>query len=1046
MSGPRVCRAMLSLVLSLPLAVIAGAADTKDAPAKLDSDALGGFSARAIGPAVMSGRIAAIAGVPGERVTLYVGSASGGVWKSLNGGLTFKPVFEKNTQSIGAVAVDPSNADTVWVGTGESWVRNSVSVGTGIYKTTDGGETWEPMGLADSEHISRIVVHPKDSNTVLVCALGHLWNSNAERGVFRSTDGGKSWQKVLFVNEDTGCSDVAIDPQDPRLVYAGMWQVRRKPWTFASGGPGSGLYKSTDGGVTWRRITKGLPEGDLGRIGIAVAASRPNVVFAVVEAKKTALYRSEDLGQSWTEMNSSGNVTARPFYFATVVVDPKNFHRVYKPGYSLSVSDDDGKTFSEVRSGEEGFFGGGYHGDTHNLWINPQNPEQLFLATDGGVYTSSERGAHWLMIGTLPVSQFYHVSYDMEQPYNVYGGLQDNGSWMGPSSHSGGISNRLWRNIGFGDGFWAFPDPAEPDIAYAEWQGGKLIRVRKGTGEMKHIPPYPREGDPKLRFNWNTPLHLSPSRPGTLYIGAQFLYRSRDRGESWERISPDLTTNDAEKERQENSGGLTVDNSDAENYCTIYAISESPKNPDVVWVGTDDGNVQVTRDGGKNWTNVAANVPGLPAHTWVSYIDASHFDEGAAYASFDGHAAGDGKTYMYRTRDFGKTWQALATDDVHGYAHVIREDVVNSSLLFAGTEFGLFVSIDGGANWAKFSGGLPPVAVRDIAIQPRENDLILATHGRGIWIVDDITPLRKLTPEVLSSDVAFLPSRPSPVRIAQFEQRFDGDTDFVGHSPEATAGVTYYLKKRHVFGDLRVEIYDAAGKLVYSGPGGRRKGLNRFNWPTRLKAPRTPPAMGLVPDPYTLIGPLVPEGTYTVKMIKGDQTYATQVELVADPRSPHSAEDRKVERATALKIYGMVDRLAYLTDAVSDLRAQAAARAEKLSEKDPLRKRLQALADSLEDLRKTMVTTREGPLTGEIQLREKILELYGAVNGYAGKPTQSQLEQVGVLDRALDGDAAKFEGAKTKDVPALNATLQQKKLEPLKPLSYEDWQKKDQAK
>ncbi|MGH9773917.1 MAG: WD40/YVTN/BNR-like repeat-containing protein [Candidatus Acidiferrales bacterium] len=1023
---------------ALLLAASVAGDDTKDTAPKLDSEALAGLPARAIGPAVMSGRIAAIAGVPGDRTTLYVGSAGGGVWKSMDGGYTFKPIFDKYTQSIGAVAVDPSHTETVWVGTGESWVRNSVSVGTGVYKSTDAGENWQLVGLADTEHISRIAIHPKDSGTVLVCALGHLWNSNAERGVFRTTDGGKTWKQTLFVNEDTGCADIAQDPQDPRIVYAGMWQVRRYPWTFNSGGPGGGLYKSSDGGDTWKRITAGLPSGDLGRIGISIATSRPNVVYAVIEAKQTAVYRSEDLGENWKEMNSSSSVNARPFYFATVSADPKNFHRVYKPGYGLAVSDDDGKTFSGL--------GGGFHGDCHALWINPADPEQLFLGTDGGVYNSNDRGAHWRFIGSLPVGQFYHVSADMARPYNVYGGLQDNGTWTGPSQHAGGIAARHWQNIGFGDGFWAFPDPTDSDYAYVEWQGGKILRTRKSTGESKQIAPYARQGEPDLRFNWNAPIQTSESHPGTIYLGAEYLYRSRNRGESWERISPDLTTNDPAKEKQEQSGGLTVDNSDAERHCTIYAISESPKNPEVIWAGTDDGNLQITRDGGKNWSNVVKNVPGLPANTWVSYVDASHFEEGTAYATFDGHASGDMKTYAYRTRDYGKTWQPLVTADVSGYAHVIREDRVKANLLFLGTEFGLFVSIDSGANWAKFTGGLPPVAIRDIAIHPRDNDLLLATHGRGIWIVDDITPIRSLTADVLASDVVFLPSRPSEIRIASIEQRSDGDTDFVGHSPGDAAWVNYYLKKRHVFGDLRLEIYDAGGKLIYSAPGGQRRGLNRFEWPTRAKAPKAPPATSVGGNEFALIGPLVPEGTYTVRMIKDKDSYATQVNLVADPTSPHSASDRKLERDTAWRLYGLLDRLAYLTDAVSGLRDQARERAGKLAADDPLRKKLEALADSLENLRKSMVTTREGPLTGELQLREKLLDLYGAVNGYEGRPTESQLAGAGVLEHQLDADRARFESSASGDVPSLNAALADKKLEPLKPLTYDVWQKKDVAK
>jgi len=720
---------------------------------KIDANTFGAMEARHIGPAVMSGRIMAVEAVNREPRIIYVGAASGGVWKSINGGTTFKPIFDKYTQSIGAIAIDQSHPDTVWAGTGESCTRNSASVGTGIYKTTDGGETWKLMGLEKSERLSKIVIHPKNSDIVYVAAPGHLWNANEERGVYQTTDGGKTWQRILYVDANTGCSDLAIDPQEPNILYAAMWQFRRMPYFFASGGAGSGLYKSTNGGKTWKKLTKGLPEGELGRIAIAVAPSRPSVVYAVVEAKKTALYRSDDLGESWARVNVSFNVSARPFYFSHLVVDPKDHNRVYKPGFSLSVSNDGGQAFTSPFTGEGG---GAVHSDHHALWINPNNPFQLLLGTDGGVYASYDKGNTWRHLNNLPLSQFYHVSYDMAQPYNVYGGLQDNGSWSGPSQSPNGINNRDWENVGFGDGFYVFADPADKDIVYCEFQGGNILRRHKSTGETKEIKPYPKEGEPKFRFNWNTPIALSPSNPNVMYIGAQFLFRTTNKGESWERISGDLTTNDPAKQKQEESGGLTIDNSTAENHCTIFTICESPKDEKVIWAGTDDGNLQVTQDGGKTWTNVVRNIPGLPANTWCSSVEASRHDRATAYVTFDGHQTDDMKTYVYKTTDGGKTWKAIATEAIKGYAHVIREDLANPNLLFVGTEFGLFVSVDGGEQWAQFTGNLPNVSVRDIAIHRRESDLILATHGRGIMIIDDMTPLRQITPQVLSFRGSYL--------------------------------------------------------------------------------------------------------------------------------------------------------------------------------------------------------------------------------------------------------------------------------------------------
>jgi len=1029
----------LVVLCVIPLSLMAFAQDVT-----LDSDTLSGLPIRAIGPAAMGGRIADLTAVrEGQRLTIYVGSASGGVWKSVDGGTTFKPVFDRQPSlSIGSVAIDPSNAKTVWVGTGEAWVRNSVSVGTGMYRSRDGGDNWEAVGLPDSEHVSRIVVHPKDGNTVYACALGHLWNSNSERGVFKTTDGGKTWNKVLYRNDSTGCADLAMDPQDPGVLYAAMWDVRREPHNFRSGGPGSGFFKSTDAGRTWHELRKGLPDGDLGRIGMGVAPSNPARIYAVVEARNhTALFRSDDAGDSWTEVNNSFNVSGRPFYFARIVVDPKNPDRVYKPGFFLTVSEDGGKTFSAAMSMSEAP-GDNMHGDHHAMWINPENPDQMLVGTDGGVYQSLDRATRWRFLSNLPVSQFYHVSFDLGEPYNVYGGLQDNGTWMGPSRAVDGIANRHWRNIDFGDGFWAFSDPADPDYAYAEYQGGKISRFRKSTGESRDIRPLPRATEPEFRFNWNAPIHLSPNHPGTIYLGGQFLFRSRDHGESWDRISPDLTTNDPVRQHQETSGGLTIDNSDAEKYETIYTIAESQKNGDVIWAGTDDGNVQVTRDGGKHWTNVVKNIPGLPPNTWVSTIEASHFDPAVAYAAFDGHAAGDMKTYVYGTRDFGKTWTSLTTPEMNGYAHVVREDLVNANLLFVGTEFGLFVSIDRGAHWAQFKGGLPNVAVRDLTIHPRESDLILATHGRGIYILDDLTPIRALTPEILAKDFAMLPSRPSVLTLPAAEQRFDGDSEFRGRTPPEAASIAYYQKKRHIFGDLKLEIYDDKGGLLTAIQGDKRRGLNRVPWPERAKPPKVPPAAGLVENQFLFFGPQVQEGTYTVKVTKGKETYPVEVVMVPDPRSRSTPADRELQHKTVMQLYNMLAQLTYVVDSTNDLRDQARQRAATATDSQ-VKDRLNGLAQKLEDFRSTLVSVKEGGMiTGEKKLREHLGELYGAVNQYSGPPTQSQTESTSVLQKKLDDAGAKFQSIISTDLPSLNSVLQGKNLEVLKAMSREDWEKK----
>lgn len=1033
--APSLCAVALAAGLAAGLAIAPAAA--AEGGVEIDSHTFGGLAARAIGPAVMSGRIAAIDAVAEDPLTLYAGTASGGLWKSIDAGVTWKPVFDDHTQSIGAVALDPSDPKTVWVGTGESWVRNSVSVGDGVYKTADGGETWQRVGLETTERIARIRIHPRDGKTAWVCATGHLWNDHEERGVYKTTDGGKTWKKTLYVDAETGCSDLDVDPQDPSILYAGLWSFRRQPWTFRSGGPGSGLYKSTDGGETWSELTEGLPAGDKGRIAVAVAPSRPSVVYALVEAEKTALYRSDDTGLHWREVNASFNVAGRPFYFAYLVVDPKDFNTVYKPGFSLTVSTDGGRSFS----GSFAPGGGGVHSDHHALWINPKNPHEMLLGTDGGVYVSQDQAHHWRFVKALPISQFYRVSVDMEVPYNVYGGLQDNGSWMGPSRGIAGIQNGDWRNVGYGDGFWTFRDPTDPDFVYSEHQGGKIARVRLSTGSAKDVQPLPGKGEPEYRFNWNAPIHLSPNEPGTLYLGAQYLFRSRDRGESWEKISPDLTTGDPAKQQQRKSGGLTVDNSTAENHTTIYTIGESPRNGRVIWAGTDDGNLQVTRDGGATWTNVAGNLPGLPANTWVSHVEPSPHDEATAFATFDGHATGDMAPRVYKTTDFGATWTSLAGEGIEGYAHVVRQDLENPDLLFLGTELGLWISIDGGTRWARFTGNLPKVAVRDLAIHPREGDLVIATHGRGVYILDDLTPLRGLTLQALAAGAAMLPSRPSVRTIPASIQHFPGDDEFVGENPPEAAQIAYYLKKRHVFGDLKLEVYDAQGALVATLTGGKRRGINRVDWPMRLPPPKMPPATSLVTQPFSFLGPRLPAGTYTVKLIQGQESYTSQVELVPDPRSQDSAEDRALQQETLTRLYGMLGRLTYVVDAATAAHDAARERSNGLPEKDRLRRQLTALADRLESLRASLVATSEGGwISGDEKLRENLGFLYGAVNGYEGRPTRSQLERAEVLGAELDAAAARLEAIRAGELSEANRALEQKGLEPIPVQSREAWE------
>jgi photosystem II stability/assembly factor-like uncharacterized protein len=1043
--------AMLSVVL------LAGCVMAQQpAPIKVDSETISGLGARNIGSAAMSGRVAAIDAVQeGQRLTVYIGAASGGVWKSVNSGATFKPVFDKQpVQSIGAITIDPKNPKVIWVGSGESWTRNSVSVGDGVYKSVDGGDNWTNLGLKDSERIAKILVDPSSTDTVYVCTPGKLWSDSDERGVYKTTDGGKTWTKILKgANGSTGCSMISMDKQNPKTIYAGMWDFRRKGWTFRSGGDGpnafsgSGLFKSTDGGANWTELdeksAKGLPAKPWGRIAVTVAPSKPNVIYALIEADapKNGLYRSDDSGQTWTALDRSQAMIWRPFYFANLIVDPKNENKIYKPDGPLVASSDGGKSFSNIS--------GATHGDHHDFWINPNNTDHVITGDDGGVWYSYDGGNRWWKGENLPISQFYHVSVDMERPYRVYGGLQDNSSWVGDSQYPGGITNSRWENMYGGDGFWMFADPSDPDYLYAEYQGGEISRINRKTHESRNIKPLPQYNEKKLRYNWNTPIHMSPKNDGTIYIGAQFLFRSRDHGQTWDRISPDLTTNDPEKQKQEQSGGVTVDNSAAEMHTTIYAIAESPKDPNLVWVGTDDGNVQVTRDGGKNWTNVVKNIQGLPKNAWVSSIEAGHFEPGTAYATFDLHTFGDMRPYAYKTTDFGQTWTPLVAAEgtpVKGYAHVVKEDLVNKDLLFVGTEMGLWISLDGGKQWAQYKGGeMPNVAVRDLAIHPRDHDLVIATHGRGIWIVDDITPLRALTPETLAKEAVFIQAKPSVQSISGQGGWANGDAVYVGPNPTDEAVITYYQKKRHIFGDLKIEVFDSEGKLLSTIPSSKRRGLNRATWPMRLKPPKVPSAASAAFG--AAFGPRLLPGKYTVKMTKDKQVYTTELPVITDPRAKHTAEDRRAQLDLSMKLYNLLGTMSFAVERINGVRLDLENRAAKLPANDPLANRLRAASAQVDELRKKIVATKEGgAITGEERLREFLSDLYGNVVFYEGRPSQTQVERTDVLGRELTDIVNDFDAWLTKELTRVNSDLAKKKLETIKPLTREEWEKKDAQK
>jgi photosystem II stability/assembly factor-like uncharacterized protein len=1040
------------------LAGVLAAALTAAHPARadgaaIDSGVISGLGARNIGSAAMSGRIAALAGYDDAsgKVTLFVGAASGGVWKSTDGATIFKPVFDKQpVQSIGAIAIDPSHRENVWVGTGEAWTRNSVSVGDGIYKSTDGGETWTHAGLPDSERISRIIVDPRAPGTVYACVPGRLWSDSAERGLYKTIDAGNSWQLVLKgANLSTGCADVAMQPGSPDVLLAGMWDFRRKGWTFRSGGDGpkarsgSALYRSADGGKTWTELTaasnKGLPPKPYGRIALAFAPSDARTVYAFIESTDSGLLISHNGGESWERGDKSQWMVWRPFYFANLIVDPKNPKRVFKTDGAMILSEDGGRSFSTVGGFE------GMHGDVHDVVIDPADSQHVFAGDDGGLWVSYDGGNKWWKSDNLPISQFYHVSVDNADPYHVYGGLQDNSSWVGDSAYPGGITSSRWENMFIGDGFWMFADPSDPNYVYAEYQGGTLGRINMRTHEAHDIQPRLGAEDlkryKKLRFNWNTPIALSPHDPAALYIGSQFLYRSRDHGQSWQRISPDLTTNDPAEQKQEESGGVTVDNSVAEMHTTIYSISESPLAAGLIWVGTDDGNLQLTRDDGAHWENLIANVRGVPKGSWVNWVQASGFAAGTAYLALDRHTFGDRGPYVYVTTDFGKTWSALATAEdpkgVRGYVHVIKEDTVDPQLLFLGTEFGLWISVDRGAHWAQFKGGdIPAVAVRDLAVQPRDSDLVLATHGRGIWIVDDITPLRQLTPELLAQDATFVSARPVQQRIEANGGWVNGAAAFVGDNPAAGAVITYYQRSRHLFGKLKIEVLDASGHVLDELPASSRRGLNRVVWTMHLPPPHVPPAVQLAIAGAQ--GPRVLPGTYTIRMQNNGKTYDTKITLGLDQRVKWSLADRRAQFEAAMKVYTLFNDESALFAQIIGLRAQVAAAGKGRAAGDPLARKLADFDHGLDAVRKQIVATTEGgAITGEERLREHTDQLYGALTSWDGPPSSYQLDNIAGLRSQLDDISAQFSKLTAKELPALNSALKSKGAQSLRvpPLS-----------
>ena len=973
----------------------------------------GNLEARHIGPALMSGRIIDIENHPTNNRILYVGAAGGGVWKSIDGGASFSPIFDEYAQSIGNIAIDPNDPDkTIWVGTGEIWTRNSVSVGDGLYLTKDGGANWKKMGFENSERISSIEINPKNSNEVYVGVLGALWGDNTERGIYKTVDGGKNWEKILYINESTGAGDLVMDPNDPNTLYASMWEFRRTAWNFNSGGPNSALYKTTDGGKTWNKIHNGFPEGDLGRIAIAVAPSKPNIVYAVIESKEDkGLYKSEDSGNSWKLLNGDFGLIVRPFYFSRLVVDPKNPDILVKGGLNGSISRDGGKTFKNM---------GNMHSDIHDITFDIHNSDRMYVGTDGGVYRSWDGGSTLDMVDNLPLSQFYQISVDNEEPYNIYGGLQDNGSWYGPSSSPGGVEARDWIRVGVGDGFRVLRHPSKK-IIYSEMQGAQSVwRYDVEKNQTKDVKPLKVKGKADLRFNWNAPIAISEHQPDRLYIGSQFLHVSDDMGDNWKIISPDLTTNDPAKQDKE-SGGISKDKSGAETHTTIFTIAESPLDEKIIWVGTDDGNVQITQDGGNTWNNVVENIGGLPKNSWVYHIEASVHNKGTAYAVFDRHASNDMKPYVYKTSDFGKTWKSIATDDILGFARNIQEDYEKEDLLYLGTEFGLFITIDGGKNWSRFTNNMPATAVHFIDLQKKTNDLVLGTHGRGVIIIDDISPLRQINQEVLNKDVHFFKTKSYTI---QEEGGFGGgstELQFVGNNPSSSAQIIYYLKKRHTFGKMTLSVQDLNGNEIVDLTPGKSKGINIVDWNFRTKGPKVAAGKTITFGGFT--APRVPAGQYKIVLTKGKEQYETTIEVKNDPNSIIKPEERVQQQKIAKELFGDMEELAYLVYKIDEIIKQS----EKIGEEDSKAKKItQSLVSKLDELKKTLVVTTGDNYVNEAEpeLREKLSELYGEVANLFEAPSAAQMENKEILETRLKNAKESFKEIEQKELMKLEKYLE----------------------
>ncbi len=950
---------------------------------KIGLDQFKSWKPRNIGPAGMSGRITAIDAVVADPNTIYLGAASGGVWKTINQGASWEAVFEEQPiLNIGSIAIQQSNPSTVWVGTGEGNPRNSISLGEGMYKTIDGGKSWKKMGLEKTRNIHRIIVDPSNPNTVYAGAIGNPYAEHPERGVFKTTNGGETWDKILFTNDTSGVADMIMDPSNPNKLFVAMWQHRRTPWSLSSGGPGSGLYMTFDGGKNWKKLgeKEGLPAGNLGRIGLAISRSNPNRVYALVEATKNGLYKSDDGGQTWSLMNSNPEfVSTRPFYFQEIACDPQNENRLWLIYQMISKSDDAGKNFEVVIPYN------GIHPDHHAFWIHPTNPNFIIDGNDGGIGITRDKGKTWLFDEKLPVGQFYHINVDNEMPYNVMGGMQDNGSWRGPAYTwmSGGIKNYYWDNLWGGDGFDVMPDKDDPSWVYAMSQGGSVGRYNVKTGESWYVKPPAPDLKTTLRFNWNAAIAQDPFSNSTIYFGSQHLHRSTNKGASWEIISPDLSTNDSAKIDQRNNGGISIDITGAENLCTIITIAPSSKDKNVIWAGTDDGNVQLTRDGGKTWTNFRGKIPGLPVGAWIPQIQASRYNAAEAFVVANDYRRGDFKPYIFRTTDFGKTWTRLVDEKkVIGYALCVLQDPTEPNLIFAGTEQGLWVSLDNGASFQQWKNGYPSVSTYDLAIQEREADLVIATFGRALWILDDIRPLRKLAASKGMLNKAFVAFDSRNVVQAQFKNApgYEWSTWGIWDADNrpTNAPISYFIKAssdtsaKAKKDSVIVKIYNDKNEVIRNLRWAADSGFNRAYWGMEEKGYRTPGAGGgrrmggggggrggAEPG-----GQQALPGTYKVVLAYKGISDSTMITLLDDPRLGNRNNIKIAQAALRAELKKSGDQLIEAMDLLTEAddaskKVETYTKEMKGATVDSLKKSTKKLQDEIKVLREFISGTTQ---------------------------------------------------------------------------------------